>query len=68
MKQLKDILKKQVLIILMGENKMSFIKMMKEKALIYEKDGKYFSCCVLDEEITIEIKELEQELERCKIK
>ena len=37
---------------------MNIIDELKSQALIYEKDGKYYSCCAKNEEITIEIKEL----------
>ena len=34
---------------------MNLIELMKDEMLIYEKDGKYYSHCMKNEEITIEI-------------
>lgn len=35
-----------------------FIEMLIKKAIIYEKDGKYYSSCARHEEITIELKSI----------
>lgn len=36
-----------------------------EEALIYKKDGKYYSNCAMNEEITIEIKNIFDECDGC---
>jgi len=44
-------------------NIMLFLELLIKKSLIYKKDEKYYSNCAINEEITIELKEIIEEIE-----